>query len=90
MIWTFVMPPSLHEQIHVLFIDADTGNMIADAVVPADQLPDSFEGDVILPLREARRKILEADPLKAEDFTRAGKLVLIVRKITLPSLPEDS
>ena len=63
--------------------------MIADAVVPADQLPDSFEGEIILPLREAYWKVLEADPLKAEDFIRAGKLVLIVEKIASGILPDN-
>lgn len=79
-----------HTQIHVLFVDADTGNMIADALVSPDQLPDSFEGDVILPLREGHWKVLEADPLKAEDFIRAGKLLLIVQKIDSPTLPEET
>jgi hypothetical protein len=78
-----------HAQIHVLFVDADTGNMIADAHVPPDQLPDSFEGDVILPLREAHWRVLEADPLTSEEFIRAGKLLLIVQKIESASLPDN-
>jgi hypothetical protein len=78
-----------HSQIHVLFVEADTGNMIADALIPADQLPESFEGEVILPLREAHWKVIEADPLKAEDFIRAGKLVLVVQKVHPEVLPEN-
>ncbi len=76
-------------QIHVLFVDADTGNMFADALLPPDQLPNSFEGEVILPLREAHWKVLEASPFKSEDFIRAGKLVLIVQKVSQGSLPEN-
>ncbi len=72
-----------------LFLDMVTDNMLADAHVTGDRLPDSFEGDVILPLREAHWKVLEADPLHAEDFIRAGKLLLIMQKIDSERLPEE-
>lgn len=86
-------------QIHVLFIDGDTGNMFADAVLPADQLPKSFELETTLHLREEPWSVVKADPVKAEDFIRAGKLVLTLRKVqmmpvknilmTLPTLENE-
>src|SRR5215510_6309182 len=73
------------KEIHVFFVDADTGRTFADAMLPPENLPKTFELETTMHLSDVPWKVVKADPVKAEDFIRTGKLTLTLRKVqTMP------
>lgn len=70
-----------HGSVHVLLVDADTGRELARTELAADALPTSFGASTRLEIGGAPWSVVLADPPTAAEFTAAGRLVLMVRRI---------
>lgn len=66
--------------IHVRFVDAETGKVIAEINVPLPTLPQSFEAATHLELSGQHWDVVAADPVMAELFSRSGNLLLTLRR----------
>ncbi len=74
--------------IHVIFVDASTGEPFAQTHLPMDQLPQTFELDTTLTIAGQDWSVINAEPPRAEDFLQSGKLVLTLAKISMMN-PKD-
>ena len=70
------------QQIQVLFIDASTGKPFAQTLLPAGQLPETFELSTTLTIAGQEWSVVNAEPPEAEDFRQTGTLVLTLAKIS--------
>jgi hypothetical protein len=77
-----------NQEIQVLFIDASTGKAFAQTLLPAEQLPETFELSTTLTIAGQDWSVINAEPQRAEDFRQTGKLVLTLSKISLMN-PKD-
>jgi hypothetical protein len=75
-------------QVEVIFIDASTREPFGQAVLPANRLPDTFEVSTTLTISGQDWSVISAEPARAEDFIRTGKLVLTLSKISMMD-PQD-
>jgi hypothetical protein len=73
------------QQIQILFIDASTGKSFGQTLLPASQLPQTFERSTTLTISGQNWSVINAEPARAEDFIQTGKLVLTLSKISLLS-----
>lgn len=67
----------------VEFIENGTENPFARSEVPIEQLPDTFELETDFEIREEQWKVVRAIPQNKEDFSKTGKLRIIVDKIQM-------
>lgn len=67
----------------VEFIENGTENPFARSEVPIEQLPDTFELETDFEIREEHWKVVRAIPQNKEDFSKTGKLRIIVDKIQM-------
>jgi hypothetical protein len=74
--------------VNVLFIDAATGQPIGHTVLPADQLPDSFEVATTVDLADQQWQVEQAEPVTRAEFQQAGTLRLTLRKLQRVHLDE--
>jgi hypothetical protein len=72
-----------HTTIHVDFYDAATKKAFAQAQMPVDRLPQSFESDTTMHILNEDWQVIEARPVTAAEFRRTGKLLLVMQKITI-------
>src|SRR6185437_4474023 len=70
------------QQIQVLFIYASTGKPFAQTLLPAEQLPATFELSTTLTIAGQDWSVINAEPPGAEDFRQTGRLVLTLAKIS--------
>ena len=76
-----------HRVIHVLYLDADTGDAISQSMVPIEKLPDSFEADTTVHMGgRGDFNVVSADPVTAAQFRRTGKLRLTLRRVKIVHL----
>src|SRR6266511_1286637 len=69
--------------VEVVFLDADTNEMIGRSVLPAEQLPDSFEPDTTVQIGDSTWSVERAEPPTAARFRPARKLTLSLRRVHL-------
>lgn len=67
--------------VETLFIDGNTGKVIAQADMPAERLPQSFAPATTLHLGDEDWQVVSAEPTTAEEFVQTGKLVLTLKKV---------
>lgn len=70
------------QQVHVLFIDASTGEPLGQTHLSANQLPETFEVSTTLTISGQEWSVVSAEPARAEGFRQTGKLVLTLAKIS--------
>ncbi|HVI44165.1 MAG TPA: hypothetical protein VM802_04830 [Chitinophaga sp.] len=70
-----------NNKVKVQFIDNTTGETIGITELTPEQLPQTFEINTTLNIREEQWVVEEAAPAQAADFIRSGSLVLKLRKI---------
>lgn len=85
--------------IETIFIDGSTGNVIVQADMPAERLPQRFDLETTLHIGGEDWAVTNAEPMTAEEFMQTGKLVLQLQKVvkvaandilfTLPTLCGD-
>lgn len=74
--------------VHVTFIDAATNQVIGDAKLPPDHLPESFRLSTTLQLGTDSWHVERADPSERGAYVATGRLQLWLRKIeTIDSGP---
>jgi hypothetical protein len=71
---------SAEPTIHVEFIDAESGELIGAADLPASQLPPSFEAATMLQLGGVELSVERAEPISAAEWGRSGRLQLWLRR----------
>ncbi|MBO9565453.1 MAG: hypothetical protein J7621_21935 [Niastella sp.] len=71
------------KKINVTLIDAATGNRLGKYKLLAELLPNAFNRPVTLVINNTRWRVLEAEPLLADDF-------LFTKKLTLRVQPSES
>lgn len=90
-----------HSTIRVRFIDAETGELVGETEVPAEQLPQSFEAATSLDIGDSTFEVVSADPVTAQEFRQTGNLRIELREVettmvdpsellySLPSISEE-
>src|ERR1043166_4858670 len=76
------------QQVQVLFIDASTGEPFGQTLIPVEHLPETFEVSTTLTISGQDWSVINAEPLRAEDFIRTGTLILTLAKISMMN-PKD-
>lgn len=86
-------------QVHVVFVDASTGQAIGQTVMPLERLPASFATSTTMHIGGDDWNVVRAEPLTADEFGRTGELQLTLARIqrispqailyTMPSLWAD-
>jgi lysophospholipase L1-like esterase len=61
-----------HDIIHVRYLDAANGKVFAQVKLPISKLPESFEASTTLHRGEEDWQVIEARPVTAAEFRRAG------------------
>ena len=69
--------------VHVVLVDAASGNTIGESDLPADQLPESFEIATTLGIGGQQWSVVRAEPATRADYTRIGTLRLELRAIQM-------
>lgn len=67
--------------IRVELVDAGTGQVIARAELPVEQLPESFEADTTLHLGGDDWSVESAEPMTRAEYVASGKLRVVMRKL---------
>jgi hypothetical protein len=67
--------------IRVTFLDADSSAVIGTSDQPVDSIPDTFEIDTQMTIRETEYTVVSAEPQRKKDFVDAGKLTIRLRKV---------
>lgn len=67
------------KRIKVTLIDAATGHSLGKYKIPAEQLPTAFNRPTILVINNINWRVLQADPILADDFLFTKKLILQVQ-----------
>jgi hypothetical protein len=75
-----------HDVVHVRFFDSENGQCFGERDLPVERLPESFEADTTLHLGDEDWSVVEARPMTAAEFRRAGELVLILRKVKIGTI----
>ncbi|MFY0568712.1 hypothetical protein ACN28E_33500 [Archangium lansingense] len=70
-----------HSSIRVRFIEAETGQLMGESEVPAEQLPQSFEAATSMDIGESSFEVVSADPMTAQEFLQTGTLRLELREV---------
>jgi hypothetical protein len=68
--------------IRVQLIDATTQKLLAEADLPADQLPESFEASTTLHIGGDDWHVEQAEPVTRAEYVASGRLRLVIHKIT--------
>jgi len=71
-----------HTTIHVTLIDGATGRILGRSDLPIHQLPDSFEMPTTLHLGNQDWHVETAEPMRADEFSRTGALILTLRQVS--------
>jgi hypothetical protein len=85
--------------IKTVFIDGSIGEVIGQADMPVEKLPNSFALATTMHIGDEDWKVINAEPMTAEEFMQTGELVLTLERIvkvlakdvlfTLPTLCND-
>ena len=67
--------------IHVEYFDASTGKCFAQCAMPLEKLPQSFEAATTMHRGDQDWEVLRAEPMTAAEFSRTGKLKLVMRRV---------
>jgi hypothetical protein len=67
--------------IRVVFINANSGEVIGQSALPLEQLPDSFETATTLQIGQTSWSVERAEPPTAAEFGRTGRLELLLRPV---------
>lgn len=67
------------KRIKVTLVDAATGNSLGKHKIPAELLPSAFNRPITLEINNINWRVLEADPVLADDFLFTKKLTLQVQ-----------
>ena len=67
--------------VETLFIDMSTGKAIGQAKMPLEKLPQSFAHETTMHIGDEDWKVINAEPVTAEEFIQTGKLVLTLQKV---------
>jgi hypothetical protein len=67
--------------IETVFIDASTGKAIGKVDMPEERLPQSFALATTFHIADEDWNVIKAEPMTAEEFLQAGKLVIILQKV---------
>lgn len=67
--------------VETLFIDVSNGEAMARAEMPVDMLPQSFEQETTMHIKDEDWTVIKAEPMTAEEFSQTGKLVLTLQKV---------
>ena len=71
------------QQIHVALVDADTNMIFGQMLSFADEMPPVFEANQIsLNLEGAPWEVIKAIPPTAAEYTKSGRITLVLKKIT--------
>jgi hypothetical protein len=70
-----------HSTIRVRFIDANTGELVGETDVPAEQLPQSFEAATSLDIGENTFEVVSAEPMTAREFRQTGTVSIALREV---------
>lgn len=70
-----------HSTIHVLFVDTKTGQALAQADMPLDRLPASFEAATNFQLSGKTYAVVSAKPMTAREFGKTGQLRIELREL---------
>jgi hypothetical protein len=73
--------------IHLSFVDVDTGTVFAQSDVPPEQLPDTFEAHTTVGIEGQEWEVLAADPMTRDGAMESGALRVALRKLTIADLP---
>lgn len=71
--------------VRVAFVDADSGAELARSVLPAEQLPSSFEPGTTVAIGDTSYLVEDAAPARVSDAVAAGELTLRLRRLELAS-----
>jgi hypothetical protein len=67
--------------VKIVFVDADSGDEIANTDLPAEHLPDEFQRGMTVFIEGSELEIDRADPASKVEFTAIGRLTLAVRRV---------
>lgn len=71
------------KRIKVTLIDATTGNNLGKYKIPAELLPTAFNRPITLEIDNVNWRVLQADPVLADDFLFSKKLTLQVQQAAM-------
>ncbi len=72
-----------HRVIEVEMFDARTSALLSRMKLPIDRLPESFEAETTMHVKERDYSVVKAVPMTAAEFRRSGKLKLLLRQANL-------
>ncbi len=69
-------------QIHVIFVDAETGKILGKNFSPSDQMPKIFEPQkTTLNLAGTLWVLVKAEPSTADEYIRTGEVTISLEKV---------
>ncbi len=68
-------------QVHVVFIDAATGQAFGETDMPLERLPSSFELATTMHIGNSDWRVTLAEPMTAEEFGKTGELRLTMSEV---------
>jgi hypothetical protein len=74
--------------IRVVFINANTGEVIGRSDMPLEQLPESFDIATTLQIGQTSWEVDRAEPATSQEFERSGQLELLLRPVEMVA-PKD-
>src|SRR5512139_1797456 len=74
--------------VRVVFINANSGEVIGQSDMPLEQLPESFDAPTTLQIGQKSWSVDRAEPSTAAEFGRTGRLELLLRPVEMVS-PQD-
>lgn len=68
-------------KVWVRFVDAATGEEFACTRMPATDLPETFELDTVMDLAGEQWHVMQAEPMRREEFARSKSLTLVMERV---------
>ncbi|MBZ4418447.1 hypothetical protein [Myxococcus sp. RHSTA-1-4] len=79
-----------HSTIHVKFFDAQSGQLMGEAEMPASNLPQSFEASTTFQIEGRSYQVVSASPMTAREFRASGTLRIDMREVRIETAnPRD-
>lgn len=79
-----------HSTIHVKFFDAQSGQLMGEAEMPAANLPQSFEAATTFQIQGRSYQVVSASPMTAREFRASGTLSIHMREVHVETVnPRD-